>query len=394
MRRRGEAGMRVSDVLRRIGRPISYYPGLAHILGSVNAAVLFCQLFYWQDKTTHELGVHKTSDELRKETGLSYEEQRTARRLLKKAGVLVETEKRLEHKIYFKIDEDALERIIETSAEQSPPDPKSAEAGNSNSRNGESPFRETGNLESGKSGNSSPPTGQPPDGGAGDAQSVYTGIDYCIDYKQQQRAGARDGAVDNTTAGALLLPDGENGDEQNRTGGGHDASADAPSADERAALELLRTLEAARGAGVGITAARDLSHVRGWLASGATLADLSAAYRRAVAARGRDKDRRPVNAGFLGLFVDEVRAPAGQGQAQADSGEWWESASGTTVQGDRVGIQQRENEPMPDFLVRVAKASGRGPWIDHVLREARKGNAERFQQILQFFGDAMLPVDF
>ncbi|KVZ05923.1 hypothetical protein [Burkholderia stagnalis] len=386
--------MRVSDVLRRIGRPISYYPGLAHILGSVNAAVLFCQLFYWQDKTTHELGVHKTSDELRKETGLSYEEQRTARRLLKKAGVLVETEKRLEHKIYFKIDEDALERIIETPAEQSPSDPKSAEAGSPNSRNGESPFRETGNLESGKSGNSSPPTGQPPDGGAGDAQSVYTGIDYCIDYKQQQRAGARDRAVDNTTAGALLLPDGENGDKQNRTGGGHDASTDAPSADERAALELLRALEAARGAGVGITAARDLSHVRGWLASGATLADLSAAYRRAVAARERDKDQRPVNAGFLARFVDEVRAPAGQATTSAVSGEWWESASGIAGQGDRVGVQQREKEPTPDFLVRVAKASGRGPWIDHVLREGRKGNEQRYQQIVNFFGDALLPVDF
>ncbi|WP_321955039.1 hypothetical protein [Burkholderia cenocepacia] len=343
-RQRGEAGMRVSDVLRRIGRPISYYPGLAHILGSVNAAVLFCQLFYWQDKTTHELGVHKTSDELRKETGLSYEEQRTARRLLKKSGVLVETEKRIEHKIYFKIDEDALERIIEAPAEQSPPDPKSAEAGNPNSRNGESPFRETGNPEFGESGNSSPPTGQPPDGGAGDAQSVYTGIDYCIDYKQQQRAGARDGAVDNTTAGALLLPDGEKDDEQNRTIGGHDAPADAPSADERAALELLRTLEAARGAGIGITAARDLAHVRAWLASGASLADLSDAYRRAVAARNRDTDGRPVNAGFLGRFVDEVCAQAAV-PAPNDSGEWWDSASGIERQGDRVGIQQREKEP-------------------------------------------------
>ncbi len=40
--------MRGGDVLRRIGRPMSDYPGLAHILGSVNAAVLFCQLFTFE----------------------------------------------------------------------------------------------------------------------------------------------------------------------------------------------------------------------------------------------------------------------------------------------------------------------------------------------------------
>ncbi|WP_321782358.1 hypothetical protein [Burkholderia pyrrocinia] len=386
--------MKVSDVLRRLGRPIAYYPRLAALLGGANPAILFCQLFYWQERATSELGVHKTSDELTLETGLSYEEQRTARRALKQLGVLIETNKRLEHRIYFKIDEDAFERVIEGPPAKGPEGGQFADSGNPNSRNGESPFREPGNHQSGKSGTSSPPSGQPPAGGAGEVQFVYPDIDYCIDYKQQQRAGAREGAVDNSTSGSLLLPDGENDNDQNRTGGTPDELTDTPSEDERAAFELLRTLEAARGAGVGITAARDLSHVRGWLAAGATLADLSAAYRRAVAARGRDKDRRPVNAGFLARFVDEVRVPPGQGQAPADSGEWWESASGTVAQGARFDLHQRENEPTPDFLVRVAKASGRGPWIDHVLREARKGNEQRYQQIVNLFGDALLPVDF
>ncbi|MGU2439546.1 hypothetical protein ACTXHA_04010 [Burkholderia cenocepacia] len=386
--------MRVSDVLRRLGRPIAYYPRLAALLGGANPAILFCQLFYWQERATSELGVHKTSDELTLETGLSYEEQRTARRALKQLGVLIETNKRLEHRIYFKIDEDAFERVIESPVAKGPAGDHFADSGNPNSRNGESPFRETDNPQSGNSGTSSPPTGEPPAGGAGEVQFVNTDIDYCIDYKQQQRAGARDGAVDNSASGSLLLPDGENDDEKNRTGGVPDEPTETPSDDERAAFELLRTLEAAHGAGVGITAARDLLHVRAWLAAGATLSNLSDAYRRAVAARKRDKDRRPVNAGFLGRFVDEVRTPAGQAHAPADSGKWWESASGATAQGDRVGVQQRENEPTPDFLVRVAKASGRGPWIDHVLREARKGNEQRYQQIVNFFGDALLPVDF
>ncbi|MBN3848365.1 hypothetical protein G3N58_16225 [Paraburkholderia sp. Ac-20342] len=79
--------MRVADVLRELGRPIAYYPFLARYLGGVNAAVLFCQIFYWQDKATNELGVHKTSAELEGETGLSYEEQRSARAATPRQGV-------------------------------------------------------------------------------------------------------------------------------------------------------------------------------------------------------------------------------------------------------------------------------------------------------------------
>jgi hypothetical protein len=96
--------VRVGDVLRELGRPIAYYPYLSRYLGGVNASVLFCQIFYWQDKATSELGVHKTSAELQAETGLSYEEQRAARASLRSTGVLIETEKRIEHKIYFRID--------------------------------------------------------------------------------------------------------------------------------------------------------------------------------------------------------------------------------------------------------------------------------------------------
>ncbi|VWD22265.1 hypothetical protein [Burkholderia contaminans] len=386
--------MKAGDVLRRLGRPIAYYPRLAALLGGANPAILFCQLFYWQERATSELGVHKTSDELTQETGLSYEEQRTARRALKQRGVLIETNKRLEHRIYFKIDEEAFERVIESPAVNEPQDDQFAASGDSTSRNGESPVRETEISHSGNQGTSSPPTGQPAAGDAGGVHFVYSDIDYCIDYKQQQRAGARDGAVDNTRSDSLLLPDSEKDDKQNRAGDTADELTDTPSPDERAAFELLRTLETVRNAGVGITAARDLLHVRGWLAGGATLANLSEAYRRAVAARDRDTDRRPVNAGFLGIFVEQVRAPVAQTQSPAESGNWWESASGITGQGDRVDVQQREKEPTPDFLVRVAKASGRGPWIDHVLREARKGNEQRYQQIVNFFGDALLPVDF
>lgn len=96
--------MSFSQYLRQLGQPIAYYPQLAKPLGGVTAAILFGQLFFWQDKTTNPLGVYKTQAELEQETGLSRREQETARKKLVELGILIETHKRLEHRIYFKLD--------------------------------------------------------------------------------------------------------------------------------------------------------------------------------------------------------------------------------------------------------------------------------------------------
>lgn len=104
--------MRPSDLLLDFGRPVAYYPGLVKQFGSVNAVIFFSQIFYWQDKTESELGVYKSSEEIEAETGLSYREQLTARKHLASRGILIETNKRLEHKIYYRIDCDELDRIM------------------------------------------------------------------------------------------------------------------------------------------------------------------------------------------------------------------------------------------------------------------------------------------
>ena len=105
--------MRASDFLRYTGRPIAYHPRLAKPLGSVNAAILFGQLVYWHDKTNNPLGVYKTALEIEEETGLSTKEQETARKKLKERGVLIETLKRLEHRLFFKIDFDAYDAYMD-----------------------------------------------------------------------------------------------------------------------------------------------------------------------------------------------------------------------------------------------------------------------------------------
>lgn len=47
--------MKAIEILNLLGKPNAYYPKLAKSLGGVNVAVLFSQLFYWQDKAVSPL---------------------------------------------------------------------------------------------------------------------------------------------------------------------------------------------------------------------------------------------------------------------------------------------------------------------------------------------------
>ncbi|MGP3012550.1 hypothetical protein ACTVM0_16560 [Serratia marcescens] len=147
--------MKPSDLVREFGNPVAYYPGLVKHMGSVNAVVLFCQFFYWTGKETSELGIYKTTEEIEVETGLTYEEQLNARKKLKRRGVLVETNKRLEHKIYYRIDTDKLDEILAQAIDIPP--------------NGQSPIRETGKAHFANTENPDSPARENPVGGDGKA---------------------------------------------------------------------------------------------------------------------------------------------------------------------------------------------------------------------------------
>lgn len=140
--------MRPSDLLLDFGRPVAYYPGLVKVMGSPHAVIFFSQIFYWQDKAHSEAGVHKTREAIEAETGLTFDQQATARKQLVSRGVLIETHKRLEHKVYYRVDCDRLDEIINEN--------------NDSSRNGESRFREAGKADSGKAENHSPGTRENP----------------------------------------------------------------------------------------------------------------------------------------------------------------------------------------------------------------------------------------
>lgn len=186
--------MSPSDTLKILGRPIAYHPRLARLLGSVNAAILFGQLVYWSDKTKHELGIYKTAAQIEDETGLSVKEQETARKKLKEHGVLLETHKRLEHRLYFKIDFAAYDELVYKYL-------ANIETGNTETPNDESPNNKTEipETQKGDSGNDKSGVREATKEGFGDAQNgdSYKGaLDYSIRLQHKNTENIGTGVAD------------------------------------------------------------------------------------------------------------------------------------------------------------------------------------------------------
>ena len=102
--------MKLSESLKQLGKVVVYYPALARFFGSVNAAIFFAQLWYWQERSDHGY-VWKTAAEIEEETGLSYREQHTARQVLCGLQVMVENHDRLRHEMHFTLDLDRLDAL-------------------------------------------------------------------------------------------------------------------------------------------------------------------------------------------------------------------------------------------------------------------------------------------
>ena len=108
--------MKLSGFLRDVGDQIVfYYPKLRPICGSVTATLLLCRLAAWDGYQRDPDGwIEKTSDEIEQETGMSYREQVTAREHLKERGLLEEKQERLAHKMFYRINFDALDSAWDT----------------------------------------------------------------------------------------------------------------------------------------------------------------------------------------------------------------------------------------------------------------------------------------
>lgn len=104
------------EALRRLlsDRPIAFHPSLARLLGGINEALFFQQIAYWSGKGSDPDWIYKTQVELEDETCLSRYQQEQARKQLKKLGVLSDQRRGVPAQLYYRINWDAVFRLLET----------------------------------------------------------------------------------------------------------------------------------------------------------------------------------------------------------------------------------------------------------------------------------------
>ena len=340
--------MSLIQSMRDIGRPVVYYARLARFFGSVNASILFSQLAYWQDRTSSPLGVFKSSDELLEETGLSYREQVTARKHLTSKGYLVETHKRLEHKIFYRLDFDLIDaafgewskRHFPNCGKRSSPNDESAVRGlrmaqfvNSTEMTTEMTFIESPRT---------PLGGDEPDGSQGD---VFPNLDDFVDLEELVGQENPAPVLQPTSApmpGSTALP----------------YVAQAPVVLPPSAGSACTTADAAcqtlRAAGIS-DALRGNPKLTALLAAGATLPEFLDAAQRAVAAGS------PRFSYALGIVANE-RKRAIELQAQLQHG-------GLPAKPERATFAQAQAD-----LARstVPSRPGRDPTLERIEADAAR----------------------
>lgn len=106
----------MGSLIQLLDRPIAYQPAFAQLrAGKVKsgpaAAVLLSQLVYWHNRMAGEW-LYKTREDIKKETGLSRDEQETARKRLVALGVLQEELRGVPATVHFKINTERLEALL------------------------------------------------------------------------------------------------------------------------------------------------------------------------------------------------------------------------------------------------------------------------------------------
>jgi DnaD/phage-associated family protein len=87
-----------------LDRPIAFNPAFKKITGRTSAAVWLSQVYYWSKRTNDPDGwFWKTAKECQEETGLTDNEQKTAREICAKLGVVEEKLKGVPATLYYRL---------------------------------------------------------------------------------------------------------------------------------------------------------------------------------------------------------------------------------------------------------------------------------------------------
>lgn len=106
----------MASLIQLLDRPIAYQPAFSQLrAGKVKsgptAAVLLSQFVYWHNRMDGEW-MYKTREDIKKETGLSRDEQETARKRLIALGVLQEELRGVPATLHYKINSERLEQLL------------------------------------------------------------------------------------------------------------------------------------------------------------------------------------------------------------------------------------------------------------------------------------------
>ncbi|WP_343529284.1 primosomal protein I [Yokenella regensburgei] len=106
----------MSALIQLLDRPVAYQPAFAQLkAGKVKsgptAAVLLSQFVYWHNRMDGEW-MYKTREDIKKETGLSRDEQETARKRLVALGVLEEQLRGAPATMHYRINSARLEALL------------------------------------------------------------------------------------------------------------------------------------------------------------------------------------------------------------------------------------------------------------------------------------------
>jgi hypothetical protein len=96
-------------------RPIAYHRAFARIGGGATAGLFLSQCFYWSPRGSKDGWFYKSANEWEEETGLTVQEQRTARAKLKAIGVLEQHLKGVPATLFFRVN---LARVVELLSQQ------------------------------------------------------------------------------------------------------------------------------------------------------------------------------------------------------------------------------------------------------------------------------------
>ncbi len=104
-------------VLPAIKGVVAFYPELVLITKSLTAALLLSQLVFWMDKGWKKDGwIYKDFRQLRAETGLTKEQQITARKRLRDLGLVEEKKKGVPPVVHFRVNAAVLQKLWDENA--------------------------------------------------------------------------------------------------------------------------------------------------------------------------------------------------------------------------------------------------------------------------------------